>query len=134
MVNEPSGISAYEVPIRLGFFFGVFAPIAAWELVARRRALTDSEAARWISHLGLVFLNSLVLRLLFPAAAVGTPGSAAEQRWGLLNHFHVPFWPAVLCRRRHGLGDLAPGTAGSAVWRQDQGICDRSAAPGVSSR
>ena len=40
-------------------------------------------------------LNTLLLRLLFPVAAVGLAATAATQGWGLLNHFAVPFWVAV---------------------------------------
>jgi Sterol desaturase len=85
-----------ELPIRLGFFFGVFAVMAAWELAAPRRRLTVSRALRWTSNLGLVFLNSLVLRLLFPAAAVGVAALAVERDWGLFNLVEVPFAVAVL--------------------------------------
>ncbi len=85
-----------ELPIRLGFFFGVFAVMAAWELAAPRRRLTVSRTLRWTSNLGLVFLNSLVLRLLFPAAAVGVAALAEERDWGLFNLVEAPFAVAVL--------------------------------------
>jgi H+/Cl- antiporter ClcA len=62
-----------ELPIRLGFFFGIFGMMALWEIIAPRRALQTSKAVRWVNNLGLVFFNSFVLRLLFPAAAVGMP-------------------------------------------------------------
>jgi len=84
-----------ELPVRLGFFFGAFALIAVWELLAPRRTLTVSKSFRWINNLGLVFLNSLVLRLLFPAAAVGVAATASSQGWGLLNHFALPLPVAV---------------------------------------
>ncbi len=50
---------------------------------------------RWANNLGLVALNTVLVRLLFPAAAVGMAAFAAGQGWGLLNHFQAPFWPAV---------------------------------------
>ncbi len=70
-----------EMPVRLGFFFGVFAIMALWEILAPRRALTVSKAVRWANNLGLVFLNSVILRLIFPMAAVGVAAFAAEQGW-----------------------------------------------------
>ncbi len=79
-----------EVSIRLGFFLGVFAIMALWEWRAPRRALTVSRALRWANNLGLVFFNSFILRLLFPAAAVGMAAFAREQGWGLLNYYDVP--------------------------------------------
>ena len=89
-------IQTHEAAIRLGFFLGIFAVMAAWEMAAPRRALTVSKAVRWANNLGLVALNTLLLRLLFPAAAVGVAAWAEQQGWGLLNHWQTPFWPAVL--------------------------------------
>ncbi len=80
----------HEVGIRLGFFFGVFAIMALWEIVSPRRTLTTSKALRWVNNLGLVFLNSFVLRLLFPAAAAGVAVFAQHQGWGLLNYYQLP--------------------------------------------
>ena len=78
-----------EMVIRLGFFFGIFAVMAIWEVVAPRRALTVSKAVRWINNLVLVFFNSLILRLIFPAAAVGVAAFASEQGWGIFNYYEV---------------------------------------------
>ena len=85
----------YEAALRLGFFIGIFAVMALWELLAPRRVLTVGKAIRWANNLGLVALNTLLLRLLFPAAAVGMAALANDQGWGLLNHFQVPAWLAV---------------------------------------
>ena len=85
-----------ETSIRLGFFFGVFAIMGLWEVLAPRRALTVSKAVRWTNNLGLVFLNSTILRLIFPMAAVGVAAFAAGQGWGLLNYFQLPFTLAVV--------------------------------------
>jgi len=89
-------IEAHEAAIRLGFFLGIFAAMALWELAAPRRTLTVPKSIRWVNNLGLVALNTLLLRLLFPAAAVGMAALATDQGWGLLHHFQVPFWPAVV--------------------------------------
>ncbi len=94
-MNVESFVLAHEPAIRLGFFLGVFVVVALWEIAAPRRALTVSKALRWASNLGLVVLNTVVLRLLFPLAAVGIAAFCAENGWGLLNHFDVPFWLAA---------------------------------------
>jgi sterol desaturase/sphingolipid hydroxylase (fatty acid hydroxylase superfamily) len=88
-------VLANEPALRLGFFLGVFAAIGLWEVVAPRRALTASKAMRWASNLGLVALNTVLLRLVFPLAAAGVAAFCAANGWGLLNHFRVPFWLAV---------------------------------------
>ena len=89
-------IRANEVPIRLGFFFGIFAVMALWELAAPRRRLTQPKAVRWANNIGLVFFNSFLVRLVFPLAAVGMAVFAREQGWGVLNYFAVPYWLAVI--------------------------------------
>ncbi len=88
-------VLANEPAIRLSFFLGIFAVVGLWEVLAPRRALTVSKALRWASNLGLVVLNTVVLRLIFPLAAVGVAAFCAENGWGVLNHFDVPFWVAV---------------------------------------
>ena len=94
-MGDEQFVLAHETAIRLGFFFGVFAVVGLWEAVAPRRSLTVSRALRWASNLGLVVLNTVLLRLLFPLAAVGLAAFAAANGWGLLNHFGAPYWLAL---------------------------------------
>ncbi|MFV1958269.1 MAG: sterol desaturase family protein [Planctomycetota bacterium] len=82
-----------ELTLRLGFFGGVLGAMMLWEWVAPRRPLSLSRAVRWTQNLALVALNSLVVRLLFPAAAVGLAALASDRGWGLLNGAALP--PAV---------------------------------------
>ncbi|PCJ85442.1 MAG: fatty acid hydroxylase [Thiotrichaceae bacterium] len=89
-------IMSNEVIIRLSFFLGIFAVMAIWEFIAPRRVLTVSKIVRWSNNLGLVFLNSFILRILFPAAAIGVAVFASEQGWGLLNYYNVPPMIAVI--------------------------------------
>ncbi|MDO9251028.1 MAG: sterol desaturase family protein [Hydrogenophaga sp.] len=86
---------ANEPLIRVGFFFGVFALVALWELASPRRALRLTRRQRWTANLGIVLLNTVIVRLLFPAAAVGMAALGVEKGWGLLNNYAVPFWLAV---------------------------------------
>ena len=95
-MNLNDFVMANEVPIRLGFFFGIFALMAVWEILAPTRALTVSKAVRWANNLGLVFFNSFILRLVFPAAAVGVAAFATENGWGLLNYYSLPAMVAVV--------------------------------------
>lgn len=85
---------SYEAAIRLSFFFGVFAAMAAWELIAPRRALSQSKAVRWYANLGIVVLNTVIARIVFPLAPVAVAVVAAERGWGVFN-----------------IADVAPGLA-----------------------
>ncbi|MFA7241712.1 MAG: sterol desaturase family protein [Sulfuricellaceae bacterium] len=83
-------IASHEQAIRLGFFLGVLAVMAMWEVLAPRRVLTVSKAVRWGNNLGLVFFNSFIVRLIFPAAAVGMASFAYAHGWGMFNYFALP--------------------------------------------
>ncbi|MCU0934345.1 MAG: sterol desaturase family protein [Thiobacillaceae bacterium] len=87
---------AHEPEIRLAAFFGIFALMALWEAASPRRVRLHPRRVRWAANLGLVVLNSVVLRLAFPVAAVAFAMLAAERGWGLLNAFALPGWAAVL--------------------------------------
>lgn len=83
-------ISQNEASIRLGFFFGVFSMMALWELLAPRRVLTQPKSVRWANNLGLVALNTVILRVIFPTAAVGMAAFSSQHGWGIFNYFTLP--------------------------------------------
>lgn len=86
---------ANEPTIRLVIFVGVLVVMALWEAMApRRRDIT--RIVRWTSNLGIVVVNTVVLRLVFPTAAVGFAAVAETQGWGLFNVFEAPTWVAFL--------------------------------------
>ncbi|MCU7906741.1 MAG: sterol desaturase family protein [Candidatus Thiodiazotropha sp. (ex Epidulcina cf. delphinae)] len=89
-------ILTYETAIRLSAFFGVFTLMALWEIAAPRRRLLFSRLQRWTGNLGIVILNSLLLRLLFPAAAVGMAAFTTDAGWGLLNAVSLPYWLSLV--------------------------------------
>lgn len=87
-----------EPVIRLSSFLGVLAIMAAWEIGSPRRALTAPWGLRWFSNLGIVVLNTIMLRLLFPLAGVGFALYAAERGWGLGPALGAPGWLwAIVC-------------------------------------
>jgi sterol desaturase/sphingolipid hydroxylase (fatty acid hydroxylase superfamily) len=85
-----------EVIVRLFFFFGVLATMMAWERAVPRRVLSLPRALRWYANLGIVALNSVVLRLVFPVALVGVALIAEQRDWGLFNVVDIPRWLAIL--------------------------------------
>ncbi len=85
-----------EPAIRLGFFLGVFAIMAGWEVLAPRRGRSVSRWVRWPNNLGIVAVNTLLLRVLVPTAAVGLALTGEARGWGLLNAFALPYWLSVV--------------------------------------
>jgi sterol desaturase/sphingolipid hydroxylase (fatty acid hydroxylase superfamily) len=83
-------ILASEPVLRLSVFFGIFAAMILWEVLAPRRPQTQGRLSRWPNNIGIAILNTLLLRLLIPTAAVGLAFIAAERGWGLLNLVTLP--------------------------------------------
>jgi sterol desaturase/sphingolipid hydroxylase (fatty acid hydroxylase superfamily) len=90
MRTVPNGLLAAEPLIRLGTFAGVFALMALWETLAPRRGQAIGRGTRWPNNLGVVVVDTLVLRLLFPTAAVGVALIGESRGWGLLNNVALP--------------------------------------------
>ncbi len=82
-----------ESNLRMGVFLGMLVLMGLWEVLAPRRERRLSRLLRWSNNLGLVVLNSTLLRLLFPAAAVGMAMFAQQHGWGLFNWLN---WPHLL--------------------------------------
>ncbi|WP_306120003.1 MULTISPECIES: sterol desaturase family protein [unclassified Roseitalea] len=84
----------YEPFIRFGAFVAIFAAMAAFELASPRLERAEMAGAlrtrRWVVNLSMVVISSVCLRILFPAAAVGTAIYANAQGWGLFNWAGVP--------------------------------------------
>jgi len=78
-----------EIYLRLTFFFAIFISMAIWEIVKPRRALTASKANRWAVNLSITFIDALIVRLIFPLAAIGTALIAEEHNWGLFNRLAI---------------------------------------------
>jgi len=90
------GLLVHEPLVRLGAFLGVFAAMALWEVLAPRRGQPIGRWTRWPNNLGVVVVDTIVVRVLFPTAAVGMALVAEQRGWGLFNLLPVPSWAAVL--------------------------------------
>ena len=91
-----SGLLAYEWLVRLVGFAGVIAAMALWEHWAPRRRLGIGRPSRWPGNLGVLAVDILLVRILFPTAAVGAALMCEAQGWGLFNVIPVPFVAATL--------------------------------------
>lgn len=89
-------LSFSEPVIRVGAFVGVFLALALWEVLAPRRLQTVSRQQRWPRNLALSVINTLALRVLFPAAAVGAAIFAESRGWGLFQAIDAPAAVAIL--------------------------------------
>jgi sterol desaturase/sphingolipid hydroxylase (fatty acid hydroxylase superfamily) len=89
-------ILANEPLIRMAFFLGILLAMALWEVVAPRRRREIPRLVRWSNNLGVVVIDTLLVRLTFPIVAVGLALVAQERGWGLFNVFDVPAWVAFV--------------------------------------
>ena len=91
----PQTVAATEPLVRLGCFLSVFGLMAIWELLAPRRPQAIGRFLRWPNNLGLVVLDTVLVRLAFPLAGVGMAFLAQSEGWGLFNAAPLPAWLAV---------------------------------------
>lgn len=76
-----------EIILRLVAFAAIFGAMAVFELwsprLERAEMMGALKSRRWFTNLSMVILSSLLLRLIFPAAAVGTALWAQANGYGL---------------------------------------------------
>src|SRR5260370_12019879 len=81
---------AYQPFIRLGAFGSVFVVMAAWELVGPRRKQAIGRGWRWPNNLGVVLVDTLLVRILFPTTAIGLALIGEARGFGLFNVIALP--------------------------------------------
>ena len=89
-------VSDYYDAARIGVFMGVLAILAIAELVIPKQRSEIPRLIRWTNNFGVVVVDALLIRIVFPVAAVGLALSAQEEGWGILNILAIPFWIAFL--------------------------------------
>ena len=79
---------ASEAAVRLAAFLSIFAAMAVFELASPRLERAEMAGAlktkRWVTNLSIVLISSIVMRIVFPAAAVGAAIWAEANGYGLL--------------------------------------------------
>jgi sterol desaturase/sphingolipid hydroxylase (fatty acid hydroxylase superfamily) len=80
----------------LAAFGGVFALMAISELIGPRRTQTIGRGWRWPNNLGVVAVDTLLVRILFPTTAIGLALLAAAHGLGLFNVLPLPAWIGVV--------------------------------------
>jgi sterol desaturase/sphingolipid hydroxylase (fatty acid hydroxylase superfamily) len=86
----------HEPMIRLGAFILVFMAMALWEGAAPRRTRSYPRFRRWPSNLGIIVLNTALLRIVLPGGALGLALLAEKRGWGLLNNLPAPSWATLV--------------------------------------
>jgi sterol desaturase/sphingolipid hydroxylase (fatty acid hydroxylase superfamily) len=86
---------AGEPIIRLSCFLGTLVLMALWEALTPRRPQSIGRVLRWPNNFGLVVLDTVLVRLLFPVGAVGMALLAQTKGWGLLHILPVAAWLAM---------------------------------------
>jgi sterol desaturase/sphingolipid hydroxylase (fatty acid hydroxylase superfamily) len=81
--------------IRVTAFLAVFLAMALWETLAPRRKRSVPRARRWPSNLGVVALDTILVRAIFPVAVVGVADWAGTRGFGLFHALDAPFWLAA---------------------------------------
>jgi sterol desaturase/sphingolipid hydroxylase (fatty acid hydroxylase superfamily) len=85
----------FEPYIRLATFGGVFLVMAVWEVLSPKRPQHVGRGTRWPSNIGVVIIDTLLVRVLFPMSAVALAIFCESTGWGLLNVWQVSAWFAV---------------------------------------
>lgn len=85
----------HEPRLRLAAFAGLLALFAFVEALRPRRRRNHARWRRWPVNLGIVLIDSLVLRIAFPLLAVGVAAWAETRNLGLLALFDLPAWLAI---------------------------------------
>lgn len=95
-VMMPNALLQHEPVLRLTVFFSLLVIFAIWEVAAPRRRIEIPRLIRWSNNLGLVVIDTALVRLAFPVLAVGLALVAQDRGWGLFNVLAVPGWLAIV--------------------------------------
>lgn len=87
---------ANEPTVRIVCFLAVLLIMAVWEAALPRRRRTIPRLTRWVGNLGIVAIDTIVVRAAFPVLAVGVAVIAEQRGFGLLNLVGAPVWLGIL--------------------------------------
>jgi sterol desaturase/sphingolipid hydroxylase (fatty acid hydroxylase superfamily) len=87
---------ANEPTVRIACFLAVLLIMAVWEAALPRRRRTIPRLTRWVGNLGIVAIDTIVVRAAFPVLAVGVAVIAEQRGFGLLNLVGAPVWLGIL--------------------------------------
>ena len=80
----------HQDQIRITLLLGALLFVALWESFAPTRTLLTNTAVRWIYNIGLLAIDNILMRLVYPVVSVGLSVILAKQGWGLFNWLELP--------------------------------------------
>lgn len=86
----------HQNELRTALLLGGLLFVALWESFAPTRRLATNTAIRWIYNIGLLAIDNVLLRLVFPMLAIGLSLIASDRGWGLLNQVALPGYADLL--------------------------------------
>jgi sterol desaturase/sphingolipid hydroxylase (fatty acid hydroxylase superfamily) len=92
MTSIENFVESNEVVLRLASFAGLLCLMAICEALLPKKTRSMKRNKRWLTNLGLVFIDSFVLRLLTPILAAGVAMWAQSKQIGILNWLQLPLW------------------------------------------
>jgi hypothetical protein len=78
----PEFLLTNEPVLRLAAFAGILLGMAGWEVLAPRREQGIGRITRWPNNIGVVVLDTVLVRVAFPMTAVGLAVLAESQDGG----------------------------------------------------
>jgi sterol desaturase/sphingolipid hydroxylase (fatty acid hydroxylase superfamily) len=82
--------------IRLLLFWGGILFFLILELLVPYRQITVSKLKRWINNLALTLFNTILIKLIFSAAILGTATYTEVHKLGVLHMIQAPAWLKIL--------------------------------------
>lgn len=94
--KQMTWLTDHEATVRLVAFAGVLVVMMGLETMFPRKVRVASRWSRWRTNGLLVVLDTLIVRLLIPVAAVGVASWANSNSLGILSLVTVPPWLTII--------------------------------------
>jgi len=85
-----------ETALRLIAFLSILFLMMALEALFPRKQRAIGRGRRWFTNLGMVFVDGIFVKLVFPIIAVGAAAFAVNKGWGLFNLLDWPVWLEII--------------------------------------
>ncbi len=82
--------------VRFWAFISLFVLFALAETLWPRRRLTVPKSGRWYANIGIILVDTLVVRLLFPLLPYPLAITAFQKNWGLFHWLNLIGWTELL--------------------------------------